>query len=205
MAARRMIGRLGVLVALTAMLSAAIGCDQAPPSSSPPAQAPSKPAAPPEKPPSPGAGAPAGGVAKTPEKVTVRVKDEAFQVEVALDESSRIKGLSGREKIEERGGMLFVFPRAFRQQFVMRDCPNPIDIAFLDGAGRVLAVHEMTPEEPRRADESAEAYENRLKRYDSRFPAQFALEVAGGTLRRIGLQVGDLIVLDAEGLKARAR
>lgn len=143
--------------------------------------------------------------AKAPETTPVKIKDRTFALEVALDDSVRIKGLGGREKIAEDGGMVFVFARPLKQEFVMRDCPIAIDIAFLDGAGRVLAMHEMTPEEPKKADESAQAYENRLKRYSSRFPAQFAVEVAGGTLRRLGLQAGDLVGLDAEGLKARAR
>lgn len=140
-----------------------------------------------------------------PETTPVKIKGKTFALEVALDDSVRVKGLGGREKIAEDGGMVFVFARPFKQEFVMRDCPIAIDIAFLDGAGRVLAMHEMTPEEPRKAGESAEAYESRLKRYGSRFPSQFVVEVAGGTLRRLGLEVGDLIVLDTEGLKARAR
>lgn len=175
----------GSLALVVSAVLVGAGGGPAPASSDPPAQ--SKPAA------------------KAPETTPVKIKDKTFALEVALDDSVRVKGLGGREKIAEDGGMVFVFARPFKQEFVMRDCPIAIDIAFLDGAGRVLAIHEMTPEEPKKADESAQAYENRLKRYGSRFPAQFAVEVAGGTLRRLGLQVGDLVGLDAEGLKARAR
>lgn len=140
-----------------------------------------------------------------PERAPVVAGSETFNVELALDEPSRIKGLSGREEIEERGGMLFVFPDAQRRAFVMRDCPTPIDIAFLDDAGRVLVIHEMTVEPPQRDDESDFAYESRLPMYSSRFPARFALEVHGGTLKALGLEPGDLVRFDAEGLKRRAR
>lgn len=135
----------------------------------------------------------------------VRIKGERFRMELALTEPARIRGLSGREEIDPDGGMLFVFPSALRREFVMRDCPVPIDIAFLDASGRVVAVHEMTPEEPQREGETDMQYEFRLKRYPSRFPAQFAVETAGGRLASLGLKEGDRVEFDAEGLKARAR
>jgi uncharacterized membrane protein (UPF0127 family) len=87
----------------------------------------------------------------------------------------------------------------------MRDCPVPIDVAFLDAAGRVVAVHEMQPEEPRRPGESPLAYEARLRFYGSEAPVQFAIETAGGRLRAVGLAPGDRVPLDFRGLSARAR
>lgn len=135
----------------------------------------------------------------------VTVKGERFVMELALDDASRIKGLSGRAEIDPKGGMLFVFPTSQRREFVMRDCPVPIDIAFLDPSGRVVAVHAMVPEEPKRENETDFEYENRLKRYSSRFPAQFAVETAGGRLTALGLREGELVVFDVEGLKRRAQ
>lgn len=135
----------------------------------------------------------------------VTVKGERFVMELALDDASRIRGLSGRAEIDPKGGMLFVFPTAQRREFVMRDCPVPIDIAFLDASGRVVAVHAMVPEEPKRENESDFEYENRLKRYSSRFPAQFAVETAGGRLTALGLREGELVVFDVEGLKRSAQ
>lgn len=139
------------------------------------------------------------------ERARVKIATTTFDLELALDEPSRIRGLSGREEIEPRGGMLFVFPDAQVRAFVMRNCPTPIDIAFLDDAGRVLVIHEMKVEEPQREGESDFAYESRLPLYMSRFPSRFAVEVRGGTLRTLDLKPGDLIRFDAEGLKARAR
>jgi uncharacterized membrane protein (UPF0127 family) len=134
----------------------------------------------------------------------VTIKGERFVMELALTDAARIRGLSGRASIDPEGGMLFVFPTSQRREFVMRDCPAPIDIAFLDASGRVVAVHQMTPEPPQAPDESAMQYEIRLKRYPSRFPAQFAVETAGGRLAELGVKEGDLIEFDAAGLKRRA-
>lgn len=135
----------------------------------------------------------------------VTVKGERFIMELALDDASRITGLSGRAEIDPKGGMLFVFPTAQRREFVMRDCPVPIDIAFLDPSGRVVAVHAMVPEEAKREGENDRQYEERLKRYSSRFPAQFAVETAGGRLTALGLKEGDLVQFDTASLKARAQ
>lgn len=140
-----------------------------------------------------------------PGRERVEIGGETFWLEPALDDQSRFVGLGGRESIEPRGGMVFVFPTSEPRSFVMRDCLTDIDIAFLDGAGRVVAVHEMKKEPPRRPDESMGGYEDRLTRYPSRYSCQIVVEVAPGTLRHLNVKPGDLIRLDAQGLKQRAR
>jgi uncharacterized membrane protein (UPF0127 family) len=127
----------------------------------------------------------------------VEIGGERFTLEVARDPATQFRGLGGRTEIDPHGGMLFVFPSPRATAFVMRDCPIAIDVAFLDANGRVLAVHEMTPEEPRRVGESDAAYEARLKPYPSGLPATFAIETAGGRLRQLGVKGGDAIELDA--------
>ena len=121
----------------------------------------------------------------------VTIGGERFAPEVARDPATQFRGLGGRTLIDSHGGMLFVFPFPRQAAFVMRDCPIPIDIAFVDAAGRVIAIHEMQPEPPRRPDESAFAYDGRLKQYPSGAPALFAIETAGGRLRALGLKPGD--------------
>ena len=125
----------------------------------------------------------------------VMIGGERFQLEVARDSATQFRGLGGRTRIDSHGGMLFVFPYPYATAFVMRDCPIPIDIAFLDGEGRVIAIHEMQPEPPRGKDESIAAYESRLRQYPSALPARFAIETAGGRLRALGLQGGDKLDL----------
>lgn len=142
----------------------------------------------------------------------VTIKDKEFKLELALDDTKRFKGLSDRKEIAKDGGMLFVFKRAEEREFVMRDCPIPIDIIFLDASGRVVAKHKMKAEEPRRADEpedkinpANDKYEQRLKRYGSKYPAQFVIELAGDTLDTLDIKEGDKIKLDTVALKKRAK
>ncbi len=134
------------------------------------------------------------------------ISGETFFLELALDDEARYQGLSGRTHIEEDGGMLFIFPRSMQLAFVMRHCSIPIDVAFLDGAGRVVALHEMQPEPPQQPDEPDWEYEQRLKQYPSRFPAQMAIELRDGRLEELDVEEGDRIrIHDLAALKRRAK
>ncbi|GMV24874.1 MAG: hypothetical protein AMXMBFR58_09050 [Phycisphaerae bacterium] len=148
-----------------------------------------------------------------PNKVSVALSGKTYVLEIAADRATRVKGMSGRDKIPEGTGMLFVFPdrEVQVQEFVMRDCSIPIDIIFLDRSGRITAMHAMKVEEPRKPSEPKPAsplqrdpYEDRLKRYSSRYAAQFVIEIAGGELEKLKLKDGDKVELDLEALKKRA-
>ena len=154
-----------------------------------PADAPSAPATP--------------GVAA--ETIFLPIGGETFALELAVDPTTRQRGLGGRSGLSRNGGMFFAFRSPAPRSMVMRDCPEPIDVAFLDAHGRVVALHAMAPEPPRRPGESAMEYERRLPEYRSGAPAQFAVEVAGGRLAQLGVQVGSRLPFDTAVLAARAR
>lgn len=146
----------------------------------------------------------------------VKIGKQSFILELAIDDEKRTKGLGERAELPENGGMLFVFRRAQRREFIMRDCLIDIDIIFLDPTGRILAMHHMPKEPPRGEGEGVvgdwdltkaenRRYESRLKRYPSRGETQFVIEVAGGKLEELNLQVGQKIELDLPRLKAMAR
>ena len=144
----------------------------------------------------------------------INVGGKNFFLELALTSEKRFRGLSDRTSIDPDGGILFVFPdsQVTVQGFVMRDCPIPIDIIYLDSAGRVLAMHEMKAEPPRDpakgegtpADANNVAYNSRLKQWSSRYPSQYVIELAGGTIKTLKLKEGDQIAIDPE-FKKRTR
>jgi uncharacterized membrane protein (UPF0127 family) len=140
-----------------------------------------------------------------PRSVWLALGGETFRLQLAADPASRYRGLSGRSHIDRNGGVLFVYPDAAPRAMVMRDCPAPIDVAFLDASGRIVALSQMPAELPRAAGEPRAVYEARLPIYRSGVPARFAIEVAGGRLAGLGVVVGDEIVLDADALAALAR
>ncbi|MCC6679754.1 MAG: DUF192 domain-containing protein [Phycisphaeraceae bacterium] len=143
------------------------------------------------------AGCTSNGSTATPTAQTLTISGRTFTLDLALDPESRFKGLGGRKSIPDDGGMLFVFEHAQPLAFVMRDCPVPIDLIFLGPDGRVVAMHAMQPEPG--------VEEVDLKRYASRWNAQFAIELKGGTLEQLNLSVDDPIDLPVDELKALAR
>lgn len=139
------------------------------------------------------------------ETIFLAIGGETFALELALDPATRQRGLGGRTSLARNGGMFFAFRTPRPLSMVMRDCPAAIDVAFLDGDGRVVALHAMPPELPRRPGESALAYERRLPEYPSGVPAQFAVELAGGRLAQLGVEVGSRLAFDAPALAQQAR
>jgi len=139
----------------------------------------------------------------THERVTIR--GETFLLELAITDEARTAGLMHREEIPDDGGMLFVFPRSELRSFWMANCLIDIDLIFLDGGGRITALHRMKAEPPRREDEDDAAYQSRMPPYWSGMPAQFAIELQAGSLDRLELRLEERIELDIPRLKALAR
>ena len=151
----------------------------------------------------------------------VKISGQTFYLETAMDDTKRFRGLSERTHIEENGGMLFVFSQPRPPSlggFVMRDCPVPIDILYLDRSGRVVTSYAMTPEPPRGPGEGKPGqkasdrptpedakYNDRLKQYVSRHPYQFVVELKGGRLKDLNVKDGDIVEFDREELLKKAR
>jgi uncharacterized membrane protein (UPF0127 family) len=144
--------------------------------------------------------------------VDVQIAGRTFHLEQAPTDEKRMKGLSDRVEIAPDGGMLFVFPSPVTTSFVMRDCPIPIDIIFLDGSGRVIAMYKMqvepeATEQEKKVDPATglSGYETRLKKYSSRFATQFVIELKANTLDTLKIKEHDKIDLPTDDLKKRAK
>jgi uncharacterized membrane protein (UPF0127 family) len=162
----------------------------------------------------------------TLETMEVKLDGKTFKLEQAVNDEQRFRGLSGRTSIADDGGMIFLFKFGSRHNFVMRDCPIPIDIIFVDATGRITAMHNMQPETERTEAEKVmpedaripawartnDAYEARLKKYSSRYDAIVAIELKGGTLniegsnpKGLNLKVGQKLDLDMPALRKKAK
>lgn len=135
--------------------------------------------------------------------VTLAVNGHVFNLEAAVTPAQRERGLMFRndDDIPFDGGMIFVFPDDAVRRFWMCNTPAALDIAFIDRDGYVTAMHTMYPEPPQQAQESEEAYRERLPLYSSRKPCRYAVEFKAGTFGMLGLAVGDRIALDTERLQ----
>ena len=141
---------------------------------------------------------------QAPQTMEVTAGGRTFTCRLAINEAARDPGLGGVASLGPNEGMIFAFPDAEPHNFWMRRCIMDIDIAFIDPLGIVTAVHTMKAEELQRPDESEAAYFARLKKYPSLAPAQFALEVAPGTLEPLGVRRGSRIEFDRDLLKRLA-
>ena len=118
-----------------------------------------------------------------PRRHEVTINGRTWRVELAVTPDDRYRGLGGRASLAEDAGMLFVFPWTETQEFCMRDCLIPLDIAFIGADLRVVKTHTMAVEP------NAYSYTG----YRSVESAQYALEVPAGALARAGVKVGDRV------------
>ncbi|MCH8987641.1 MAG: DUF192 domain-containing protein [Chloroflexi bacterium] len=108
-------------------------------------------------------------------------------VELAESPEERIKGLSGRASLDAGTGMLFVFEKAERLRFWMREMEFPLDIVWISAGCRVVDVSENVP-----VPEPGTTL-NDLPRYSPDAPAKYVLEINGGEAAALGLAVGDRV------------
>src|ERR1700722_9265057 len=68
---------------------------------------------------------------------------QEYTVEVAASDAAREKGLMDRDWMPDNYGMIFVFNQDQPLEFYMKNTHIPLDIVFLDHAGRVVSIHSM--------------------------------------------------------------
>lgn len=111
---------------------------------------------------------------------------QALRLELAATAHSRRCGLSRRDRLASDGGMLFLFPSPRRAAFWMHETRIPLSLAFLDAAGRILAIERMRP------DPGGHVV---LPRFHAPQPVTQALEVNAGWFDAHGVGVGDQLTV----------
>jgi len=71
---------------------------------------------------------------------SVKFKNAEIRVDLALTALEQERGLSGREKLGEKEGLLFVFPVSGKYYFWMKDMKFPIDILWLNSEREVIYI-----------------------------------------------------------------
>jgi len=70
----------------------------------------------------------------------IQIGDVALQVEIADTQDKREQGLSNRESLGERRGMLFLFEKPERYGFWMKEMNFAIDIIWIDKDKSVVEI-----------------------------------------------------------------
>lgn len=113
------------------------------------------------------------------DKHEVVFDDVAVEVELARSQQERTQGLSGRDKLDNKTGMLFIFDESDTHGFHMKDMNFAIDIIWMDENGKVV---DTTPYL------SPDTYPETFRPSD---PVRYALEVPAGFSQDHGIKVGD--------------
>jgi len=120
--------------------------------------------------------------------VNMRLGSKSFTLEVADSEVTRMYGLMRRDSMPSDHGMIFVFNREAPLGFWMKDTRIPLDIIYIDAAGKVVSVKQMKP-----YDQNATPSEG---------PAQYAIELNKGAAKSAGVEAGMVLQLPS-GLRAK--
>ncbi len=116
------------------------------------------------------------------EQRTIRIGDQELLVEMVDTLQLQIRGLSGRESLGEREGMLFVYENPQVLSFWMRDMRFAIDIIWIDGNGIITGIA---------ANVSPDTFP---QTFSSMVPVQYVLEVPAGWAERHGVSTGDQLI-----------
>ncbi len=124
----------------------------------------------------------------TPITKTIKVADEELQVYVANSKETRQKGLSGKESLGEKQGMLFVFEELdTKPSFWMKEMEFSIDIIWIND-NQISQIDENVPPQP-------DVAEKDLTLYPADDPVDYVLETAAGFIEKYDIKVGDEVDL----------
>lgn len=77
------------------------------------------------------------------EEIVLQIGKQVVSATIANTARSRAHGLMHTTYLCDNCGMLFVFPRAAKYTFWMKNTPIPLSIAFIDINGSILNIEEM--------------------------------------------------------------
>jgi uncharacterized membrane protein (UPF0127 family) len=109
----------------------------------------------------------------------------AMEVETARSFFSKALGLMFRSGLPDGRGMLFPFSGEGRVGIWMLFMRFPIDLVYVNSAKRVVGIFERVRPVNWRP--------GTWKVYYPPVPARYVLEVASGTVKRTGTEIGDVL------------
>jgi uncharacterized membrane protein (UPF0127 family) len=113
--------------------------------------------------------------------VEMTIGSRQFNLEIANDEETRVRGLMRRDSMPEDHGMIFVFDEAQDLSFWMKNTRIPLDIIYVAGDGRVVSVKSMKP------------YSTTPVASDG--VCKYAIELNAGMAEAAGVHAGDRLTI----------
>lgn len=119
------------------------------------------------------------------QRLILEINNQKIIAEVVNKSEDLAKGLSGRKRLKENQGMLFVFEEAGNYGFWMKDMKFSIDIIWIRD-NKIVGFNENV--EPQIG-----VSESELRIYYPSEPVQKVLEISVGGVKKYGLKTGDLV------------
>ena len=104
-----------------------------------------------------------------------------FTVELATTPQQMEQGLMFRRSLGPDSGMLFDFKAPSMAMMWMKNTLIPLDMLFVDEAGRIVNIHQR-------------AVPGSLDTIAAAAPVRAVIELNGGTTERLGIRPGDRVV-----------
>ncbi len=108
------------------------------------------------------------------------IKGHALRAEVAMTDDEKRTGLMFRNSLGENSGMLFVYEHEDRWAMWMKNTNVPLSVAFIDRAGRIINIEDMTP--------------HTLDSLEAARAAKYSLEMNQGWFAKRGIKPGDRVL-----------
>ncbi len=113
-------------------------------------------------------------------------KEYCFDVQLADNDIKRAKGLMFQRYLEQNKGMLFLFEKEDKHSFWMKNTLIPLDIIWMNKDKEVVFINENS--------QPCKWY-SRCFSIKPKASAKYVLEVNSGTVQKIGLRLGDKLVM----------
>jgi uncharacterized membrane protein (UPF0127 family) len=117
-------------------------------------------------------------------EVSAKLGDNSLSIMLARSSAEKAKGLMFYESLNPVQGMLFVYSSPRIMSFWMYNTRIPLDLVFFSDQLTVTEyIESMEP--------GYGIPPEMLPRYVSQIPAQYALELKAGSIKRLGIKSGD--------------
>ena len=131
---------------------------------------------------------PNGSSPPTPKTKEIKVGRITLNIEVANTPDARKMGLSGRDGLNDKNGMLFVFEKGSFPTFWMKDMKFPLDFIWIKN-GKITKIEKNVPAP------APGVPDRQLNFYHPDYPIDYVLEVNGGFSDKNSLKADDSIDL----------
>jgi len=115
--------------------------------------------------------------------ITIQTKNSEyiFNVEIAKTAEERSKGLMYREHLNQKEGMLFLYPKNQVIKMWMKNTFIPLDMIFVNNYGEIIEIYKMTTPK-------------NLTPIGPDLKLKAVLEINGGLTTYLNINKGDLII-----------